>query len=221
MKKTVFKVTVFFTLFILLLSCNNNDDVPSPSAIIKTDDTNVEKTYTTLKVEGAVSSNGGKDITARGICWSENPNPTINDNKTTEVDDSFISVVQNLVANSTYYFRVYATSSKETTYSTEQILNTSALEETIWDFLMIHDTNTSWHADVTFNSDGTTWYEEPNGGSQAIGTWLLNGNTLSYNLGGDPNATSYVFTGTFFENTMSGTYTFDNDPDKTWSATLY
>ncbi|MFO7842759.1 MAG: hypothetical protein R6V16_03030 [Bacteroidales bacterium] len=101
---------------------------------------------------------------------------------------------------------------------------TISLDNTVWDFLVVYDSNTSWHADVTFNADGSTVYDEPASPGQytTYGTWELNGNTLTYDM--DTSATSdpddYIFTGTVSGNTMSGTYTFDGQ-DKNWSATKY
>jgi uncharacterized protein (TIGR02145 family) len=63
---------------------------------------------------------GGTKITANGVCWSTAPNPTISNNKTTDVpvvfDDSsllasFISTITGLNPKTTYYVKAYATNS--------------------------------------------------------------------------------------------------------------
>jgi len=58
---------------------------------------------------GTISSDGGADITAKGICWSENINPTINSNKTSEGtgSEAFSSKMTGLKANTTYHVRAY------------------------------------------------------------------------------------------------------------------
>lgn len=68
---------------------------------------------------------GGANITERGVCWATTPNPTIANNKTTEGPGylGFSSRIF-LPANSTNYYRAYATNSYGTGYGNEIILNT-------------------------------------------------------------------------------------------------
>ena len=70
---------------------------------------------------GNVTSDGGAAVTARGICWSLNPHPTINDTKTMNGTGtgSFASTLTNLNSSTTYYVRAYATSSVGTVYGNE------------------------------------------------------------------------------------------------------
>jgi len=70
---------------------------------------------------GEITSNGGFDITARGVCWSTSSNPTINDNKTADGTGtgSFNSNITNLDLNTTYYLRAYATNAIGTSYGSE------------------------------------------------------------------------------------------------------
>ncbi len=227
MKNHLLKVIALFSLIILISSCDRDDEsgILAPSITSETVSGNVEITYTTIKIEGNVTSDGGSEITSRGVCWSNNANPTIANSKTTETSNTFTSTISDLVANSTYYFRVYATNNIGTSYGTEQSFATSRLDSTTWDFLLIHDSTTSWHADVIFNADGTTIYDEPSspGTYLSNGTWSLSGNILTYDLDSSstPANTSYQFTGKLLNNTMGGTYTFGTDPDKTWTATKY
>lgn len=73
-------------------------------------------------VSSNIVSSGGGDIIARGVCWSENPNPTIIDSKTEDGlgVGSFTSNLQGLTENTTYYVRAYATNETGTTYG-EQV----------------------------------------------------------------------------------------------------
>ncbi|MBR6775667.1 MAG: DUF1566 domain-containing protein [Bacteroidales bacterium] len=75
---------------------------------------------------GNVTFDGGFDITARGVCWSTNPNPTINDNKTSDGNGtgSFTSSITGLTANITYYVRAYATNEKGTSYGEQRSFTT-------------------------------------------------------------------------------------------------
>ena len=76
---------------------------------------------TTAVGGGSISSNGGAAITASGICWSTNQNPTIANNKTTDgtTSSTFVSSITGLTANTTYYVKAYATNSVGTAYGNE------------------------------------------------------------------------------------------------------
>jgi phosphodiesterase/alkaline phosphatase D-like protein len=78
-------------------------------------------TYHTAKSGGNVTDEGGSPVTARGVCWSTSPGPTIADNFT--VNDygpgPFNSTMNQLTPNTTYYVRAYATNSYGTAYGEE------------------------------------------------------------------------------------------------------
>ena len=71
---------------------------------------------------GIISSEGGHNVTAKGVVWSTDPNPTIalptktNDGTGVAFYNSFISGLQ---PNATYYLRAYATSNIGTGYGNE------------------------------------------------------------------------------------------------------
>ena len=79
-------------------------------------------TSNTAVCGGNVTSDGYLNVTARGVCWSTSPNPTINDNKTTDGTGtgSFTSNITGLAESTTYYVRAYATNSKGTAYGEER-----------------------------------------------------------------------------------------------------
>ncbi|MBO5809643.1 MAG: DUF1566 domain-containing protein [Bacteroidales bacterium] len=81
---------------------------------------------TTATCGGNVTSDGNSTVTARGVCWSTSPNPTINDNKTTDGSGtgSYTSNLTNLSDNTTYYVRAYATNEKGTSYGEEKSFTT-------------------------------------------------------------------------------------------------
>lgn len=60
-------------------------------------------------------------ITARGVCWSTSPNPTISDNHTSDGTGtgSFTSNLMGLTPNTQYFVRAYATNSMGTAYGNE------------------------------------------------------------------------------------------------------
>jgi len=70
---------------------------------------------------GAIPSDGGAPVTARGVCWSTATAPTIADAKTTDGAGSgaFVSQVTGLTTGATYYLRAYATNDPGTAYGEE------------------------------------------------------------------------------------------------------
>jgi len=85
---------------------------------------NIGDTFATFG--GSVTSDGNSPITARGVCWSTSPNPTINDFRTTNGSDigSFSSNVSTLARATTYYMRAYATNDLGTAYGHEERFTT-------------------------------------------------------------------------------------------------
>ncbi len=78
-------------------------------------------TATSATCAGNVTADGGANVTARGVCWSTSPNPTVSDSHTTDGSGtgSFSSSITGLLANTTYYVRAYATNSVGTAYGAE------------------------------------------------------------------------------------------------------
>ena len=77
---------------------------------------------------GNVTADGGSAVTARGICWSTSSDPTIEDNKTEDGSGvgSFTSQIPDLVPNTQYYVRAYATNVAGTSYGEEVSFTTLA-----------------------------------------------------------------------------------------------
>ena len=75
---------------------------------------------------GSISSDGGGAITARGVCWSTNQNPTVSDNKTADGigTGSFTSSLNNILPSTTYYVRAYATNNAGTAYGPQVTFTT-------------------------------------------------------------------------------------------------
>ncbi len=75
---------------------------------------------------GNVIATGYSDITARGVCWGTNQNPTVTDNKTTDPVGigTFTSKLTGLTANTTYYARAYATNGAGTAYGNQVTFKT-------------------------------------------------------------------------------------------------
>lgn len=113
MKKHLFLLSA---LVCILFACKPDSVAPT----VKTT-TVTEITENSAKSGGEVITDGGADVTSRGICWSKRQNPTINDNRT---DDgmgagSFISDMTDLEDSTTYYVRAYAINSVGVAYGEE------------------------------------------------------------------------------------------------------
>lgn len=105
--------TVYITLF---FGCKKNAEIPTlyTAAVSMI-------TTTSAETGGTVNSNGGTEVTVRGVCWSTAAGPTVADNKTTDGTGSgtFSSSITGLTANTTYYVRAYAITSVGTAYGNE------------------------------------------------------------------------------------------------------
>ena len=74
--------------------------------------------HTTVTSGGEVISEGSSPVTARGVCWSTSPNPTIDNDKTSNGngEGSFTSGITGLTESTKYYIRAYATNQHGTSY---------------------------------------------------------------------------------------------------------
>ena len=88
-------------------------------------------TETTAVSGGEVVSDGGAEVTARGICWSTKHNPTLEDEYTIDGKGagSFTSDMEDLEPDTKYYVRAYATNEKGTAYGEEVSFTTEEEEE--------------------------------------------------------------------------------------------
>ncbi len=83
-------------------------------------------TLTTAMSGGDITSDGGEDIIARGICWNTTGDPSITDSKTSDGKGkgSFTSSMSGLQKGSVYYVSAYATNSVGTAYGEQVIFST-------------------------------------------------------------------------------------------------
>jgi hypothetical protein len=95
--------------------------VPSLTTIAITSITNISAIS-----GGTITSDGGSAVTARGVCWNTSSSPTTANSYTVDGDGTgvFISGINGLVSNITYYVRAYATNSIGTSYGNELIFTT-------------------------------------------------------------------------------------------------
>jgi uncharacterized protein (TIGR02145 family) len=75
-------------------------------------------TATSVTCTGEVTSDGGSEVTSRGVCWSTSPSPTIANDKTTDGTGIgiFASSLTDLTPNTDYFVVAYATNSIGTAY---------------------------------------------------------------------------------------------------------
>ena len=128
---------------------------------------------TTATCGGYVSSDGNATVTARGICWSTKPNPTINDNKINNGSGtgSFTSYMSGLQDGTTYYVRAYATNEKGTSYGEEKTFTTVEIvlpiitTNTVTNITTNSATcggNVTYDGNATVTARGVCWGTSPN-----------------------------------------------------------
>ena len=105
----------------MIISCSNDPDPILPPALTTLPVSDI--TQTSAKSGGNITDDGGGEITARGIVWSTDANPSINDHAgmTQEGTGSgeFHSMLTELLSATEYYVRSYATNSAGTAYGNE------------------------------------------------------------------------------------------------------
>ena len=80
---------------------------------------------------GKVTSDGNASVTAKGICWSTTPNPTVANEHTEDGTGtgSFVSYMTGLNHGTKYYVRAYATNRAGTAYGEQKEFTTEVNEE--------------------------------------------------------------------------------------------
>lgn len=129
MKMKFFKSSIILIVsyLFILSSCVTEDSLSKP--VLGTTEVSIINEATAY-CTSMIKSDGGANITARGVCWSTSVNPTVNlTTKTVNGSGigSFSSTLTGLTANTKYYIRAYATNSVGTTYGKELSLKTTQL----------------------------------------------------------------------------------------------
>ncbi len=129
----------------------------------------VKKTNnTSVTCGGNILKGGASPVTARGVCWSTSPNPTIDDNKTTDGTGigSYTSTIGGLSENQTYYVRAYATNDNETAYG-DEIAFSSSVSVELGVFYKFQNDSASTHIyvdkpeNVSITEQGICWSVYP------------------------------------------------------------
>jgi uncharacterized protein (TIGR02145 family) len=127
------KISPLFFVIATILGCaSENASTTTPSKTVP-QLTTVSASNVTLFSAisgGTISSDGGDNITAKGVVWNNAPSPTTSlSSKTSEGsgNGSFSSSVANLAPATTYYIRAYASNSTGTSYGNEISFSTKAI----------------------------------------------------------------------------------------------
>ncbi|MCP4711620.1 MAG: hypothetical protein GY869_23625, partial [Planctomycetes bacterium] len=108
-------------------SCQNR----TPPTVTTTDPSSITP-YSALG-GGNVTHEGGAPVTARGVCWSESPNPTTSDTCTFDRTGLgiFTSSITGLTPSTPYHVRAYAINSVGTGYGNDETFTTPAIPPTV------------------------------------------------------------------------------------------
>jgi len=111
----------------ITIGCTEEDDEKAIKPSITTGQVTAI-TPTTATCGGNIIDDGGASITARGVVWSTEENPTCENNTGITTDSegtgSFTSNLTGLTLNTTYYVRAYATNKEGTEYGSQQTFKT-------------------------------------------------------------------------------------------------
>ena len=115
-------VTSIFFLF--LISCKKEQKISVP---VLTTVTTSDITGTSAVSGGTITDDGGDQIIARGVCWSTNQEPTIDNNITSNGTGigSYTSNINGLIDGTHYFVRAYATNRAGTGYGDQRNFTTS------------------------------------------------------------------------------------------------
>jgi len=82
---------------------------------------------------GDVADDGGATVSARGVCWGQKPEPTLEDNHSVDSCGlgEYKSHITGLLLNTKYYVRAYATNEKGTAYGNDIEFTTSAMSPSV------------------------------------------------------------------------------------------
>jgi uncharacterized protein (TIGR02145 family) len=169
-------------------------------------------THSSAQSGGNITSNGGALISSRGIVWSVNQNPTIdnNDGQTSDGDGegAYESILSGLLPESEYFVRAYAVNSQGVSYGDEKSFITSSL-------------GVLYALTLTVNSDG--WGSATGAGDYEAGAEVdlvatpeAGYQFVNWTFGADVLGTSASYTYTMPEGNVALVANFEEIP-----ATLY
>lgn len=153
--KRIFRIAGFISLTVLVFSCLDDDEKNAIPPVVATKPIS-GILYTTALTGGTIEGDATAVIVGKGVCWDENPDPTIDNNITVNGSGfgEFESQITGLTPGKTYYVRAYAATNTETEYG-------QALSFTT------HLTGIKFNADLIYGAvsdvDGNTYKTIPIG----------------------------------------------------------
>jgi hypothetical protein len=123
-------------------------------------------TQTSARSGGNITSDGGDPVTARGVCWSYEPNPTTDDTWTYNGQGTgvFTSNMTGLTPDTLYYVRAYAINSTGTYYGSQVSFMTASddfyIGQSYGGGIIFYIDQTGKHGLIAANTDqstGATW----------------------------------------------------------------
>lgn len=144
---------------------------PALPTISTTVPTNIKSTSATGG--GNVFSDGGENVTNKGVCWNISGNPSIQDPKTDDGSGTgvFTSELTGLQPNTTYYVRAYAVNSIGTVYG--KVCSFKTLDESGLDGLWSNNSiviSISGSQGVFYKVEAGMWVQALQGGWIQIGS---------------------------------------------------
>jgi uncharacterized protein (TIGR02145 family) len=120
--KPIIRILIIILPTVLSNQCENDVKPPSVKTLAITSITSISASS-----GGYITSDGGAEVTARGVCWGLNANPTTSDTKTYDGNGTglFKSSITGLTQGTTYYVRAYATNSVGTEYGSQVSFSTN------------------------------------------------------------------------------------------------
>jgi hypothetical protein len=150
--------------------------------------TNIKSTTATCG--GNVTLDGGAAVTARGVCWSTSPNPTLNNSHTRDGSGTgaFTSYLTGLSKHTFYYVRAYATNLNGTAYGNQQGFTTTYHRfDDVIDTGVAETTPLGIEVDPNTNANTLVIYPNPVVSNLTISVTLVEKSDISlsvYNLTG-------------------------------------
>jgi len=194
----IFTAAISLLALFSIVGCKK-DDNDKKLPVLTTNEVS-DITHNSAITGGIVTDDGGSTVTARGVCWSIQQNPSINDNKTSDGTGvgSFTSEIKDLEPETTYYVRAYATNANGTGYGSAMSFTTEGENMPV---LLV---TTNEITEITNNSAISGGYIVDEGGLSAYicglvwntsGNPSLNNNSGITNIGSGAGAFTSKLTG--------------------------